>query len=198
MFYKIKGYNYGVNKNGDVKNFKSGRILKPQKNSQGYLQVCLCKNGLKYYPLVHRLVMMNCVEFDPETQGYLQVDHIDNDKTNNKLENLRWCTPDRFGRNPNNSKRKIFSTNTTGAPGVSWHEQSNKWHVTITIDSKSKDFYCDDLEDAKILRRSLVQAKNPDYVSQTETEPVSPEDLAEVIAKLSNKMQIKIKAILLF
>ena len=66
---------------------KSERILKPQK-VRGYLGVSLCKDAeLKRY-LVHRLVGQAFME-NPE--GFKEINHIDEDKTNNKVENLEWC-----------------------------------------------------------------------------------------------------------
>lgn len=65
------------------------RILKLNKTKAGYLHVCLYKNGKKYEYSVHRIVALHFCK------GYkkgLVVNHKDEDKTNNRADNLEWCT----------------------------------------------------------------------------------------------------------
>ena len=89
MWKKIKNYNYLVNEDGIIKNSKTNRILK-QSNKSGYKIVCLSINNKSKTHYVHRLVAKT---FIPNTNDKLQVNHIDGNKSNNKLENLEWCTP---------------------------------------------------------------------------------------------------------
>ena len=65
------------------------RILKPGKNSKGYLYVHLCKDGKikKYY--VHRLVATAFLE---NQEGYTEVNHINEDKSDNRADNLEFCS----------------------------------------------------------------------------------------------------------
>ena len=94
----IKGFpNYEVSTYGNVRNVKTGRILKPFDNSHGYLQVRLFNNGKGYQLFVHVLVSK---AFLPDTGhnpdgtimiGHHQVNHRDECKTNNNLLNLEWC-----------------------------------------------------------------------------------------------------------
>lgn len=68
-----------------------GTIIKPRKINSGYLIVHVRdKNGKRAGKLVHRLVAKAFIE-NPEMRE--QVDHIDEDKTNNAASNLRWTTP---------------------------------------------------------------------------------------------------------
>lgn len=87
---KITGYeNYEVRPNGEVINTKTGKVLKPFKNTRGYLQVKLYNhNGYKYY-YVHRLVAQ---AFIPNPENLPQVNHKDENTSNNNVENLEWCT----------------------------------------------------------------------------------------------------------
>ena len=77
-----------TNKNGSKRKFP-GKILKPLKNTCGYLFVNLCKNGIVRTFLIHRLVAF---AFIPNPEGRTCVNHRDENKQNNSVENLEWCT----------------------------------------------------------------------------------------------------------
>lgn len=68
---------------------RQGRFLIPRLGSQGYLYVGLCKNGRVYTKKIHRLVAEN---FIPNPYGYSVVNHRDEDRANNDVNNLEWCT----------------------------------------------------------------------------------------------------------
>lgn len=78
--------NYSINTKGEVKNIKTGKILKPGKVS-GYSIVGLCKNGKSKTFYIHQLVS---IYFLGHIQnGYEQViNHINGDKLDNRIENL--------------------------------------------------------------------------------------------------------------
>ena len=88
----IKGYEslYEVSDQGRVRSLKFGkeRILKPGRMSKGYLFVSLYKNGEQKKCKVHRLVAKT---FIPNPDNLPEVNHKDEDKTNNKVSNLEWC-----------------------------------------------------------------------------------------------------------
>ena len=67
----------------------SGKILKPGTHRNGYLFVTLSKNGIHRHFLLHRLVS---TAFLPNPDKKPQVNHKDEDKLNNSVENLEWCT----------------------------------------------------------------------------------------------------------
>ena len=88
----IVGYEglYQVSNIGRVKSIKRDKILKEQLNERGYLRVSLSKNGKHKTWRVHRLVMITFIGY---VEGKDQVNHIDGDKTNNRLDNLEYVTP---------------------------------------------------------------------------------------------------------
>lgn len=87
----IKGYEglYQVSDLGRIKSLIKNKILKQPKDRYGYLFVTLYTNKIPKIHKSHRLVALNFIE---NKEGLLQVDHIDRDKTNNNLTNLRWCS----------------------------------------------------------------------------------------------------------
>ena len=98
----IDGYpNYQVSNLGRVKSIKrkvkkwngyrtvSECILKPRKNRYGYLQLLLSNENKRKTMLVHRLV---CEAFLPNPLNLPQINHLNEDKTDNRLENLEYCT----------------------------------------------------------------------------------------------------------
>ena len=88
----IAGYDgYEVSSLGRVRSMKHKKvkILKPGNAGYGYLAVNLCKNGKVKYMKVHRLV---AEAFIPNPQNLETVNHIDEDKTNNNVNNLEWMT----------------------------------------------------------------------------------------------------------
>ena len=90
-FVDIQGYEgyYMINSSGDVYSVKSNKLLQPGRNSQGYKTIILCKDGKEKSFKVHRLVAL---AFIPNMSNYPFINHKDEDKTNNSVENLEWCT----------------------------------------------------------------------------------------------------------
>ncbi len=116
---------YKVSNFGNVKNTSTNKILKPH-DEKGYHRVNLSKNGKVTHKKVHRLVADAFLE---KIDNKPCVDHIDNNKQNNNVNNLRWCN---YQENQWNSK--LSKSNTSGIKGVFLDKQSNKWRAHITID----------------------------------------------------------------
>ena len=83
----IKGYEgyYRISNTGKIYSIKSKIMLKQSNSNKGYHSVKLQRNGIKKTYRVHRLVAMT---FIPNLTGLLDVNHIDEDKSNNSVTNL--------------------------------------------------------------------------------------------------------------
>ena len=91
--------------NGRI-NLHKGRILSPGKDTNGYLQVILTCNGKHKSIKVHRLIVQ---AFIPNPDNLLEVNHKDEDKTNNSVDNLEWCTR-KYNINYGSRKDKVRDT----------------------------------------------------------------------------------------
>lgn len=78
-----------ISKNGKGSFLKKGMILKPVDNGNGHLKVELKQDGKRKRAYVHRLV---AAAFIPNPERKPCVNHIDNDPSNNCVDNLEWCT----------------------------------------------------------------------------------------------------------
>lgn len=111
----IKGYEglYQVSNLGRVKSFhkygKKGGLRSFRKDKDGYLTLFLHKEGRISVKKVHRLV---AEAFIPNLHNKPCIDHINTIKTDNRVENLRWCTIKENSENP--LSRKHLSIARTG------------------------------------------------------------------------------------
>ena len=89
-FVKIEGFEkYEVSNLGKVRNIKSGRMLKPHLNHNGYLKHHLYRHDKQKELFLHRILATAFID-NPGKKP--QVNHIDENKLNNDLSNLEWCT----------------------------------------------------------------------------------------------------------
>lgn len=149
----IKGYEglYQVSNLGRVKslrdknNKKRELILKPKIMRNGYLKVDLCKNGKQKTFTVHRLV---ATVFISNPKNFPTVNHKDENKLNNNVSNLEWCTV--LYNNCYGTRLKKVKCITTGEIFNSISEASKKYKCSpshIVENCKGKIKSCSKLSD---------------------------------------------------
>ena len=101
----IVGYEgvYAITENGEVWSYKSKKFLKPKVRGNGYLEVTLCKEGVKKSCLIHRLV---AEAYIPNPNGLPQVSHLDETRAHNWVNNLVWAEAKENCNMPEHLKRK--------------------------------------------------------------------------------------------
>lgn len=87
----IKGYEelYMISSHGNVYSFHRNRLLKPKATRTGYLRVTLCNEISQKTVMIHRLV---AEAFIPNPRRKPTVNHLNEVKTDNRIENLEWAT----------------------------------------------------------------------------------------------------------
>jgi hypothetical protein len=87
---------YEISNKGRIKAaYRQGnrcRLLKPHLGKNGYYDVLLRNKEIKKKITIHRLLGLHFIENDDPINKYM-IDHIDRNRTNNNLDNLRWVTP---------------------------------------------------------------------------------------------------------
>ena len=119
----FNGY-YEVSNFGNIKSnkFKIPRLLKPDK-STGYLRISINK---KWYS-IHRLVAINFLE-NPIQK--LCVNHIDENKLNNNVYNLEWCT------HRENIEYSLTKKSISKIKGVNWISKMNTYQCSVFYNGK--------------------------------------------------------------
>ena len=144
----INGFeNYKIYSDGTVIN-KHNRTIKPQINNKGYSRVSLNKNGFTKMYLVHRLVALHYID-NPHNHAF--VDHIDRNKNNNDVSNLRWTNA-----TENNLNKDILKNNKLGEKNIYYYERINKYVFNKQAYFKKYRKCFNTLEEAKIYRDNFL------------------------------------------
>ena len=153
MIKDIPGYEgmYAIDDKGNVWSYKCGRnkMLKPGNDSNGYYIVGLYKDGDRKFFAIHRLVAKT---FLPDFKESLDVDHIDRNKLNNNLLNLRMVT----------NQQNQFNKN---ARGFTWNKQAKKFKAQIVINGKR--IYLGLFDTEEKARQAYLTAKEKLHIIST-------------------------------
>jgi hypothetical protein len=116
---------YSINEDGEVYDHIKNKVIKSNINGSGYKQIALkYSDGSKKYKYIHRLMSEAYI---PNFKNECFIDHIDGNKLNNDITNLRTAT-----QKENTYNRKKTSNNTTSIyKGVNYHYPSKKWRAQI-------------------------------------------------------------------
>ena len=150
MWKDIEGFEnrYQIDENGNIKNVKSLNLLSLSKDRDGYLQIGIRKLGdrKKLWFRVHRLVALAFLDGDKTKQ----IDHIDRNKENNNVANLRWVSA---LENCNNRQDTAWKTNKSGELYIS--KYTNGYMLRINRSDLKHMSWHRTIESA-ILKRSEV------------------------------------------
>lgn len=156
----IEGFDYSVSSLGNVRNDKRNKP-KVGFNNHGYIRIQLSKEGKQSKCYLHRLVAL---AFIPNPLNKSDVDHIDGQKQNNNVSNLRWATHSENLINISKSKQ-----NTSGIKGVHFRKDKQKYQATITIKDKRVHIgYFKTIEEAKEARIKCVKENFGEFTHVSE------------------------------
>lgn len=145
---------YEVSSDGRVRRRKTGRVLRVSLRSKGYAAVTLMDDCAMPHKLsVHRIVAGAFIP-NPDPTKNILVDHIDRNKLNNNVTNLRWAAP-----KVNAVNRGINKNNTSGVTGVYYHKPSGKWMAFLRDNGEA--IYLgtyDTIEEAEFIRAGYAGA----------------------------------------
>ena len=149
--------NYFVSNLGKVYSKKNGRHGESKELKEkiscfnkgtGYQRIILYKNGKSYGKSVHRLV---CERFLEKVKDKPFVDHIDRNRLNNNLSNLKWVNS-----RENSINRGISNRNTSGVKGIYYNKIANRWVCSYSPEAnKEKIKHFKNKEDAINFRKEM-------------------------------------------
>ena len=125
VWRSIDGHvNYQVSNVGRIRNANTGKVLRGISHTEGYLHVKLTGTQGRRNEFIHRLVAHEFID-NPDSKRC--VDHINHDKTDNTVNNLRWATHSENSKNM--SKRNHTSSKYLGV--CCWDPRRRKWCASI-------------------------------------------------------------------
>ena len=140
---EIAGFeNYLIYEDGLIYGKKRDNFLKCRIGKDGYTRIDLSKDGKRYHMLLHRLLALTYIE---NPNNYPVVDHIDRNKQNNDLSNLRWGTSSDNNRNKsmrkdNKSGYQFIYKNNQANLYIFQHKQTTKFYKSFKTLEEAVEF----------------------------------------------------------
>lgn len=168
-FTPIKNFEtYAINKKGEIIDLRSKKLMKqyPNSNAGGYLQLQLINEKGYLSQRVHRLVAET---FIPLIEGKIQIDHIDRNRLNNNVDNLRWV--DIYEQNEN---KGVQERNKTQRKYIYLEDLKSKknpnksWKITIKNSkcsyNKRLDYPTHTIDDVVKIRNEILKKHNIEII----------------------------------
>lgn len=132
-----------------------GHVLKQQTNKNGYMYVQFSMNGKHFSRLVHRVI---AITFLPNPNNLPEVNHKDNNRTNNSVDNLEWCT-----RQYNQDYKKSFGASPSqvqGRPVIAINQETLEifWFESQHEAARQLDIYNSNIN--KVVKSELNKTGN--------------------------------------
>ena len=124
---------YLIYNDGRVWSKKSNIFLKLQNDTEGYKGISLCNKRLKIRNKRHKVHRLVAIHYIPNPENKPQVDHINRDPSDNRVENLRWAT-----RTENEHNKGISKNNTSGHKHISKYKKV--WRFKYSNPYKNRYF----------------------------------------------------------
>ena len=131
--------------------YKDGQLFRkvaPRGFKVGQKVGCVGSNGYIMTKVKNRTIAVHRLVFLMQ-HGYLpeNIDHINGNRSDNRIENLRPCT-----KTENAQNQKLRSSNTSGIKGVRWYKAHKTWQVSLRVSGKETHFgYYKDIELAELV-----------------------------------------------
>lgn len=133
----IENYpDYMISSMGRIKSFKKGKeiILKPILSKVGYYYVNLQNNGKRKVHYIHRLLGKYYI---PNPENKPCINHINTDKTDNRIDNLRWVTQKENCNNLTTKQKQSSNNNYKSIPIIQFTKDGElirKWESTMDVE----------------------------------------------------------------
>jgi len=191
VFRKLSDYKptedltrYSVSNLGNVRNDKTGLILKASINSRGYNKLWLYREGETKSKTIHQLVAIAFLNHIPNGMK-LVINHKNFNRTDNRVDNLEIVT---MRENTNRKHLKSSSIYT----GVSLHKPNKKWRAQIKLNGKKKHlgYFTNELEASEAYQRELNRIKSNIIVNyQGEELQLNRLEVESVLKSLGKDLQ---------
>ena len=149
-YKKFEDYeNYIIFKTGKIFSLIKNRFLNPSMDGRGYIGMSFYKKGRKKKGMtIHQLLG---ILFIPNPENKPTVDHINQNRSDNRLINLRWAT-----RKEQVDNRSLNKNNTSGNKGISFYKGRKKeWHARIMVNGQYYNRGFESKEEAVAYRRDM-------------------------------------------